>query len=80
MTSAKRQVRLCLRPTCHIPSPYIRRMGMDCWTLLGIKKLSRSLLFAARRDLIKILPPFPPQEVVVKVFGGKGTAPGKENF
>ena len=45
-----------------------------------MKKSSRSLLLAARRDLIKVLAPFPPQEVVVEVFGGKGPAPSKEKF
>ena len=53
---------------------------MDCWTLWGMKKASRSLLLAVRRDLIKVLPPFPAQEVVVEVFGGKGSAPSKEKF
>ena len=35
---------------------------------------------AARRDLIKVLFPLSPQEVVVEVLGGKGASPGKEKL
>ena len=53
---------------------------MDCWTLRGILNLSRSLLLAAIRDLIKVVTPLSVQHIVVKILGHKAPFPGAQDF
>ena len=54
----------------------MRLMGIVSWTLRGIVNGSRSLLLAAARDLIKVLRPFPLQQLIVEVLGGKAALLG----
>lgn len=58
----------------------MRLMGMDCWTLRGIFSLSRSLWFAAARDLIMAVTPLSIIGFIIRIFADVLPIPGKQQF